>query len=113
MLATVCTPLNSQISGTARWQIGRIVVEIRWDEKAGLRRDAVRSQVIDVLETPEVLSDETSQGPVLVPWDVRPEQPSPKALLAACSPGMAPVQESASALSQTLQLRNYLRDASP
>jgi hypothetical protein len=24
--------------------------EIRWDEKAGLRRDAVRSQVIDVLE---------------------------------------------------------------
>jgi hypothetical protein len=26
-----------------------IVDEIRWDEKAGLRRDAVRSQVIDVL----------------------------------------------------------------
>src|ERR1700750_1839983 len=26
------------------------VYEIRWDEKAGLRRDAVRSQVIDVLE---------------------------------------------------------------
>jgi hypothetical protein len=26
------------------------VVEIRWDEKAGLRRDAVRSRVIDVLE---------------------------------------------------------------
>ena len=25
-------------------------VETRWDEKAGLRRDAVRSQVIDVLE---------------------------------------------------------------
>ena len=24
--------------------------EIRWDEKAGLRRDAVRSQVIDALE---------------------------------------------------------------
>jgi len=26
-----------------------ITVAIRWDEKAGLRRDAVRSQVIDVL----------------------------------------------------------------
>jgi hypothetical protein len=29
-------------------------VEIRWDEKAGLRRDAVRSQVIDVLEAQEI-----------------------------------------------------------
>src|SRR6476619_619063 len=27
-----------------------MVDEIRWDEKAGLRRDAVRSQVIDVLK---------------------------------------------------------------
>ena len=27
-----------------------LTVEIRWDEKAGLRRDAVRSQVIDVLK---------------------------------------------------------------
>src|SRR5947209_13770995 len=27
-----------------------MTVEIRWDEKAGLRRDAIRSQVIDVLE---------------------------------------------------------------
>jgi hypothetical protein len=27
-----------------------MTVETRWDEKAGLRRDAVRSQVIDVLE---------------------------------------------------------------
>jgi hypothetical protein len=25
----------------------RLTVEIRWDEKAGLRRDAIRSQVID------------------------------------------------------------------
>jgi len=25
-------------------------VVIRWDEKAGLRRDAIRSQVIDALE---------------------------------------------------------------
>jgi hypothetical protein len=30
--------------------INVIVDEIRWDEKAGLRRDAVRSQVIDVLK---------------------------------------------------------------
>jgi hypothetical protein len=28
--------------------------EIRWDEKAGLRRDAVGSQVIDVLEAQEI-----------------------------------------------------------
>ena len=27
----------------------RVGVENRWDEKAGLRRDAVRSQVIDAL----------------------------------------------------------------
>ena len=28
--------------------------EIRWDEKAGLRRDAVGSQVIDALEAQEI-----------------------------------------------------------
>ena len=28
--------------------------EIRWDEKAGLRRDAVRSQVIDALKAQEI-----------------------------------------------------------
>jgi hypothetical protein len=28
--------------------------EIRWDEKAGLRRDAIRSQVIDALEAQEI-----------------------------------------------------------
>jgi hypothetical protein len=28
--------------------------EIKWDEKAGLRRDAVGSQVIDVLEAQEI-----------------------------------------------------------
>ena len=27
-----------------------ITDEIRWDEKAGLRRDAIRSQVIDALK---------------------------------------------------------------
>jgi len=31
-----------------------IVDVIRWDEKAGLRRDAVRSQVIDALEAQEI-----------------------------------------------------------
>jgi hypothetical protein len=29
-------------------------VVIRWDEKAGLRRDAIRSQVIDALEAQEI-----------------------------------------------------------
>ena len=27
---------------------------IRWDEKAGFRRDAIRSQVIDALEAQEI-----------------------------------------------------------
>jgi hypothetical protein len=31
-----------------------ILDAIRWDEKAGLRRDAVRSQVIDALEAQEI-----------------------------------------------------------
>jgi hypothetical protein len=31
-----------------------VVAENRWDEKAGLRRDAVRSQVIDVLKAQEI-----------------------------------------------------------
>jgi hypothetical protein len=31
-----------------------ISVETRWDEKAGLRRDAVGSQVIDALEAQEI-----------------------------------------------------------
>jgi hypothetical protein len=29
-------------------------VENRWDENAGLRRDAIRSQVIDALEAQEI-----------------------------------------------------------
>jgi hypothetical protein len=32
----------------------RIVDVNRWDEKAGLRRDAIRSQVIDALEAQEI-----------------------------------------------------------
>jgi hypothetical protein len=31
-----------------------IIAVIRWDEKAGLRRDAVGSQVIDALEAQEI-----------------------------------------------------------
>jgi hypothetical protein len=31
-----------------------VTVETRWDEKAGLRRDAVGSQVIDALEAQEI-----------------------------------------------------------
>ena len=31
-----------------------VVDETRWDEKAGLRRDAVGSQVIDVLKAQEI-----------------------------------------------------------
>jgi hypothetical protein len=29
-------------------------VDFRWDEKAGLRRDAISSQVIDALEAQEI-----------------------------------------------------------
>jgi hypothetical protein len=38
-------------SGTIR---APVVDVLRWDEKAGLQRDAVRSQVIDVLEAQEI-----------------------------------------------------------
>jgi hypothetical protein len=34
-----------------------LIVVNRWDEKAGLRRDAVRSQVIDALEAQEIKGD--------------------------------------------------------
>jgi hypothetical protein len=37
------------VSGTSP-----LTVAIRWDEKAGLRRDAVRFQVIDVLEAQKI-----------------------------------------------------------
>ncbi len=39
-----------------------ITVENRWDEKAGLRRDAVRSQVIDVLEAQEIKETGNEEG---------------------------------------------------
>jgi len=34
----------------------------RWDEKAGLRRDAVRSQVIDALEAQEIKETGNEEG---------------------------------------------------
>jgi hypothetical protein len=39
-----------------------IVDENRWDEKAGLRRDAVRSQVIDVLKAQEIKETGNEEG---------------------------------------------------
>jgi len=38
------------------------VDEIRWDEKAGLRLDAVGSQVIDVLEAQEIKETGNEEG---------------------------------------------------
>src|SRR5580700_10222230 len=42
--------LKTQTHESVSYGPWHMVDEIRWDEKAGLRRDAVRSQVIDVLE---------------------------------------------------------------
>jgi len=39
-----------------------VTVETRWDEKAGLRRDAVGSQVIDVLEAQEIKETGNEEG---------------------------------------------------
>jgi hypothetical protein len=39
-----------------------IDVDNRWDEKVGLRRDAVRSQVIDVLEAQEIKETGNEEG---------------------------------------------------
>jgi hypothetical protein len=38
-----------------RYLDGRVLTDVtRWDEKAGLRRDAIRSQVIDALKAQEI-----------------------------------------------------------
>jgi hypothetical protein len=42
------------LSASVVQHIRAIGVENRWDEKAGLRRDAVGSQVIDALEALEI-----------------------------------------------------------
>jgi ribosomal protein S24E len=47
----------SQVSGRQE-----VTVEIRWDEKAGLRRDAVRSQVINVLEAQAIKETGNEEG---------------------------------------------------
>jgi hypothetical protein len=39
-----------------------LIDEIRWDEKAGLRRDAVGSQVIDVLKAQEIKETGNEEG---------------------------------------------------
>ncbi|MGA8733971.1 MAG: hypothetical protein WB558_08625 [Terriglobales bacterium] len=39
-----------------------MVYEIRWDEKAGLRRDAIGSQVIDALEAQEIKETGNEEG---------------------------------------------------
>ena len=35
-------------------EVAVVTVVTRWDENAGLRRDAIRSQVIDALEAQEI-----------------------------------------------------------
>ncbi len=47
---TSASSVNAQPGGV----LNSATVETRWDEKAGLRRDAVRSQVIDALEAQEI-----------------------------------------------------------
>jgi hypothetical protein len=39
-----------------------VTVVIRWDEKAGLGRDAVRPQVIDVLKAQEIKETGNEEG---------------------------------------------------
>jgi hypothetical protein len=39
-----------------------VTVVNRWDEKAGLRRDAIRSQVIDALEAQEIKETGNEKG---------------------------------------------------
>jgi hypothetical protein len=43
-------------------KMGAVTVASRWDEKAGLRRDAVGSQVIDVLEAQEIKETGNEEG---------------------------------------------------
>jgi len=51
----VLTDQDTAESTTAEYsQLTTATVEIRWDEKAGLRRDAVGFQVIDMLEAQEI-----------------------------------------------------------
>ena len=51
-------PIRSD-QGRVPWAVNDVT---RWDEKAGLRRDAVRSQVIDVLEAQEIKETGNEEG---------------------------------------------------
>ena len=50
----ICFPDCRLRNGFGLSRSGGAIVVNRWDEKAGLRRDAVPSQVIDVLEVQEI-----------------------------------------------------------
>ena len=56
---TTCETESRRRSGASA---PRIPVANRWDEKAGLRRDAVRSQVIDVLKAQEIKETGNEEG---------------------------------------------------
>jgi hypothetical protein len=49
-------------SAATNGSAANVVDENRWDEKAGLRRDAVGSQVIDVLEAQEINETGNEEG---------------------------------------------------
>ena len=53
---------DSRRLDTTEYVVARLAVDNRWDEKAGLRRDAVRSQVIDVLEAQEIKETGNEKG---------------------------------------------------
>jgi hypothetical protein len=53
-------PASGRLDKSCVFIFLRITVVNRWDEKAGLRRDAVGSQVIDALEAQEI--KETGNG---------------------------------------------------
>ena len=52
--STVSSEVNCTPSSNSGYHILRVADVNRWDEKAGVRRDAVRSQVIDALEAQKI-----------------------------------------------------------
>ena len=56
-------PFGGQGNRNAPMQSTMVVNDvIRWDEKAGLRRDAIGSQVIDALEAQEIKETGNEEG---------------------------------------------------
>jgi hypothetical protein len=55
-------PSNLASPRECSWEKAAVIDVTRWDEKAGLRRDAVRSQVIDVLEAQEIKETGNEEG---------------------------------------------------